>query len=73
MHRRHAHSQVTLVEPPGGQPYLVYQADLSKINQGEIKHMKRSPKEVTHFANQKDPLWCLLQLYKEYSCHGPVD
>jgi len=70
---RHGNSQVKLFEPPGGQPYLFYQEDKSKTNQGGIKHMKKVPKEVTQYANLGDPSRCFVRLYKEYNRRCPVD
>ena len=70
---RYHPSQVTLFEPPGGRGYLVYQEDVSKTNQGGIKHMKKVPKEVVHYSNQSDPSRCFVHLYKEYLRHGPPD
>ena len=70
---RYHPSQVTLFEPPGGRAYLVYQEDVSKTNQGGIKHMKKVPKEVVHYSNQSDPSRCFVRLYKEYLRHGPPD
>ena len=71
---RHGNSQVRLFEPPGGRSYLLYQQeDMSKTNQGGIKHMKKSPKEVIQYANQNDPLRCFVWLYKEYNRRHPID
>ena len=63
--------QVTLFEPPDGHAYLVYQEDTSKTNQGGIKHMKKVPKELVHYANQSDSSRCFVHLYKEYLRHVP--
>ena len=59
-------------EPPGGRAYLVYQEDISKTNQGGIKHMKKVLKEV-HYANQSDSSRCFVHLYKEHLRHCPPD
>ena len=70
---RHVSSQVKLFEPPGGRPYLFYQEDKSKTNQGGIKHTRKVPKEVTQYANLSDPSRCFVQLYKEYNRRCPVN
>ena len=70
---RYHPSQVTLFEPPGGSAYLVYPEDVSKTNQGGIKHMKKVPKEVVHYSNQSNPSWYFVRFYKEYLCHAPPD
>ena len=35
---RHDPSQLQIVEPHGGTPYLIYQEDISKTNQGGLQH-----------------------------------
>ena len=49
---RHHPSQIRLVESPGTAPYLVYEEDVSKTNQGGLLHRKCEKKKVIHYANR---------------------
>ena len=55
--------QITLHEPAGETPYLKYVEDVSKSNQGGLKHRRVRRKEVTHFANVDNPERCHIRLY----------
>ena len=66
-------SQIKLVEPADGVPYMVYTEFVSKTNQGGLQHRKKEPKKVVHHANVHYPERCLVRLYKLYNSKCPVD
>ena len=70
---RHNPSQIQLVEPPVGTPYLVYTEHVSKTNQGGLQHRKKAPKQVIHHMNVDNPERCLGRLYKLYNSKCRVD
>ena len=45
---RYEPCQIKVFELPSGPSYLVYTEELSKNNQGGLKHRDRQPKKVTH-------------------------
>ena len=70
---RHAPSQITLHESTTGPSYLIYEENVSKTNQGGLKHRDRIPKKVIHYENTESPQSCLIQLYKKYNSKCPSD
>ena len=59
---RHNPSQIQLVKPAGGMPYLVFTEDVSKTNQGGLQHRKKVPKQVVHHLNAEAPEHYLVRL-----------
>ena len=68
---RHDPSQIQLVEPAGGMPYLVFTEDVSKTNQGGLEHRKKVPKHVVRHLNAEAPERCLVRLYQLYNSKCP--
>ena len=68
---RHSPAQIQLFEPPGNRPYLVYQEDVSKTNQGGLADRKKKPKEVVQYANKDSPHRCVVRLFKLYNSKCP--
>ena len=64
----HSPSQLELCKPLGG---VTYQ-DVSKTNQGGLKHRKES-KVVIQYANTADRRKCTVRLYKLYNEKYPPD
>lgn len=54
-HLRYKRSQLQLHEPPTGPAYLAYNEDIFKTNQGDLKHRKKTPKEVIQYDNRENP------------------
>ena len=65
--------QLQLVEPPSGDPYLTYREDVSKTNQGGLKHRKKAPKEVIQYENKNNPERCIVKLFKKYNSKCPAN
>ena len=47
---RYVPAQIQLIEKPHSRPYLIYQEDISKTNQGGLHSRTKQPKEVIHYA-----------------------
>ena len=69
----HKPSRLQLCDPPGGASYLKYQEDVSKTNQGSLKHQKKDPKVVVQYANLENPRKCIVRLHKLYNAKCPWD
>ena len=70
---RYRPSQITLIQPPSGKPYLHYKQDISKTNQAGLKQRKLIPKEFVHYCNEENSSWCLVRLYQLYNSLCPPD
>ena len=70
---RHQPSQITLIEKPGENPYLLYKEDVSKNNPGGLKGRKNKQKIVMHHVNLENPKRCFVLLYKLYNSHCPPE
>ena len=68
---RHKPCQFELIEPPSGDSYLIYREDVSKTNQGGLKHRKKAPKEVVQYENKVNPDRCIVRLFKKYNSKCP--
>ena len=68
---RYYPSQLQLFEPAGERAYLRYTEDVSKTNQGGLKHGKKEPKVVVQYENTHDSRRCIVRLYKEYNMKCP--
>ena len=70
---RHTPAQIQLIEKPHSRPYLIYQEDISKTNQGGLHSRTKQPKKVIHYANTTNPDRCFIHIYKTYMSKCPSD
>jgi hypothetical protein len=71
---RYRPAQITVHDAESGsRAYLKYTEDVSKINQGGLKHRKLNPKTVTHYANLVCPERCHVRIYVKYMELSPKD
>ena len=68
---RYFPSQISVVNPVGTTPYIMYCEDNSKTNQGGLKSRKVAPKRVIHHANMEKPSRCLVRLFQKYTTLCP--
>ena len=69
---RYFPSQISVVNPVGTAPYIMYCEDTSKTNQGGLKSRKVAPiKCVVHHANIEKPSRCLVRLFQKYTVLCP--
>ena len=66
-------AQIQLIEKPYSRPYLIYQEDISKTNQGGLYSRTKQPKKVIHYANTTNPDRCFIHIYKTYMSKCPSD
>ena len=69
----YAPAQIELIEKPHSRPYLIYQEDISKTNQGGLHSRTKQPKKVIHYANTTNPYRCFIHIYKTYMSKCPSD
>ena len=58
--------QIQLIEKPHSCPYLIYQEDISKTNQGSLNSRTKQLKEVIHYANIRGALSISIR----HTCQG---
>ena len=66
---RYVPAQIQLIEKPHACPYLIYQEDISKTNQGGLHSRTKQPKEVIHYANTKNSEGILF-ISIRHTCQG---
>ena len=66
-------AQIQLIEKPYSCPYLSYQEDISKTNQGGLHSRTKHPKEVIRYASTTNPDRCFIHIYKTYMSKCPSD
>ena len=70
---RHTPAQIQLIEKSHSRPYLIYQEDISKTNQGGLHSRTKQPMKVVHYANTTNPDRCFIHIYKTYMSKCPSD
>ena len=63
--------QLQLLTDGNGNYFLWYTEDVSKNNQGGLKHRKVNVKVVDACENTKDRQQCIITFYKKYEYHCP--
>ena len=69
---RHLNSQLSVHTDKDGGKFLRYSEDVSKANQGELKHRKIKPKVVDAHENKATLSRCIVRLYEKYLQHCPT-
>ena len=70
---RYTPAQIQLIEKSHSCPYLIYQEDISKTNQGGLHSRTKQPKKVIHYANTTNPDRCFIHIYNTYMSKCPSD
>lgn len=70
---RWKNSQLQLMNAKDGKCFLRYTEDVSKNNQGGLKHRKIKPKVVDAYENENDRTRCIVTLFKKYVAHCPPE
>ena len=70
---RYTPVQIQLIEKSHSHPYLIYQEDISKTNQGGLHSRTKQPKKVIHYAITTNPDRCFIHIYKTYMLKCPSD
>lgn len=69
---RYPNSQIVLLEDNDGRRFLRYTEDVSKNNQGGLKHRRIEPKTVDAFEDVGKPESCIVKLFEKYIAHRPT-
>lgn len=65
-------SQIKLISNKKGE-FLRYSEDVSKSNQGGLKHRKVKQKVVDAYENKRDRSRCIVTIFKKYEYHCPPE
>ena len=70
-HRRlwYTPAQIQLIEKLHSRPYLIYQEDISKKNQGGLHSRTKQPKKVIYYANTTNPDRCFIHWHISYKTY----
>ena len=70
---RYTPAQIQLIEKPHSHPYLIYQENISKTNQGGLHSRTKQPKKVNHYASTTNLDGCFIHIYKTHMSRCPSD
>lgn len=66
-------SQIQLMTDEDGRQYLRYTEDVSKANHGGLQHRRVQAKSVDAYENLHNPERCIVEIYRKYVSHCPVE
>jgi hypothetical protein len=70
---RYSPCQITVVESCTERPYIAYEKDTSKTNQGGLLYRDHATKKVIHYEDTACPECCLIHVLKKYNSNCPSD